>query len=112
MTTGAAETRRMLLPRTGAPAIAHARGRNADNVDVLLNLVTLPVDAAAFDGLPQPARWRELHGRASAKSGSVRSLDLGNRRHTLAVIGYLRKDASAFERLSLAGRMLKEAAGR
>ena len=102
----------MLLPRTGAPAIAHARGRSADNVDVLLNLVTLPLGAAAFDGLPQPARWRELHGRASAKSGSVRSLALGNRRHTLAVIGYLRKDASAFERLSLAGRMLKEAAGR
>ena len=32
--------------------------------------------------------------------------------HTLAVIGYLEPDASTFERLSLAGRMMKEAAGR
>ena len=35
----------------------------------------------------------------------MRSTVLANRRHTLAVLGYLANDASAFERLSLAGRM-------
>ncbi len=75
-------------------------------------LLPLPAPAAAFARLPQSARWRELHGRAPPKSGTVRSTTLGNRAHTLAVLGYLRAQASAFERLTLAARMLKEAAAR
>ncbi len=102
----------MLLPSAHAPAIVHARGRNADNLDVLLAMLTLPASAHALAQLPQSTRWRELHARAPVKSGTVRSTLLGNPRHTLAVLGYLKADASAFERLSLAGRMLKEAAGR
>ena len=102
----------MLLPSARAPAIVHARTRTADNLDVVLAIVTLPLAAGALTKLPQNARWRELHGRSAAKSGTVRTTLLGNRRHTLAVLGYLKKDASPFERLTLAGRMLKEAAAR
>jgi leucyl aminopeptidase len=79
---------------------------------VVLVLAVLPLSASVFSRLPQSARWRALHDRSAAKSGTVRSTLLGNRRGTLAVLGYLKKDASAFERLTLAGRMLKEAAGR
>jgi leucyl aminopeptidase len=102
----------MLLPSARAPAIVHAGARDAGNLDVILAIVPLPPGPAAFSALPQGARWRELHGRSAAKSGAVRSTLLANRHHTLAVLGYLKKDASAFERLSLAGRMLKEAAAR
>ena len=102
----------MLLPSARAPAIVHARTRTADSLDVVLAIVTLPLAAGALAELPQNARWRELHGRSAAKSGTVRTTLLANRRHTLAVLGYLKKDASPFERLTLAGRMLKEAAAR
>src|SRR5579863_4701676 len=102
----------MLLPSARAPAVVHARTRTADNLDVVLAIVTLPLAGGALAELPQPQRWRELHGRSPAKSGSVRTTLLGNRRHTLAVLGYLKKDASPFERLTLAGRMLKEAGAR
>lgn len=90
----------------------HARGRNADELDALLAIVPLPVAAANLRQLPQSARWEQLHARAPARAGTVRSTVLGNRRHTLAVLGYLKSDASTFERLTLAGRMLKEAAAR
>jgi leucyl aminopeptidase len=102
----------MLLPSARAPAIVHARSRAADNLDVVLAIVTLPLSGGVLAELPQGARWRALHARSPAKSGSVRTTLLGNRRHTLAVLGYLKKDASPFERLSLAGRMLKEAGAR
>ncbi len=112
MNTRASEARRsLLLPAQPVPAIVHARGRNADNLDVLLAIVP-PGAAAPLERLPQPARWRELHARAPARSGTVRSAALGNPRHTTAVLGYLRREASTFERLSLAARILKEAAAR
>jgi leucyl aminopeptidase len=102
----------MLLPSARAPAVVHARTRTADNLDVVLALVTLPLANGALAELPQSADWRHLHGRAAAKSGTVRTTLLGNRRHSLAVLGYLKEDASPFERLTLAGRMLKEVAAR
>jgi leucyl aminopeptidase len=101
-----------LLPSAHAPAIVSARGRNVGELDALLALVPLPATAAAFRRLPEPARWRELHARAPARAAGVRTTALSNHRQTLAVLGYLKSDASAFERLSLAGRMLKEAATR
>ena len=102
----------MLLPSSRAPTIVHARSRNADELDVVLAIVALPPAAASWRRCRRPSRWRELHARAAARPGTVRSTLLGNRRHTLAILGYLKSDASAFERLSLAGRMLKEAGAR
>jgi leucyl aminopeptidase len=101
-----------LLPAAHAPAIIRARRHGAAELDALLAIVPYPPSAAAFRRLPESARWRELAARAPAHAGTVRSTVLGNRRHTLAVLGYLGADASTFERLSLAGRMLKEVAAR
>ena len=101
-----------LLPSAHAPAIVSAPGARPAELDALLAMVTLPLSATALRALPEAARWRELNARAPAQAGTVRSTTLGNRRQTLAVLGYLNRDASAFERLSLAGRMLKEAAAR
>jgi len=76
--------------------------------------VLASVDAAprVFADLPEPERWRELHARDKARSGTVRSTTLANQRQTHAVLGYLAPEASPFERLALAGRMLKELGGR
>ena len=101
-----------LLPGAPAPAIVSARTRDVGELDALLAIVPLPATAAAFRHLPESARWRELDARAPARAATVRTTLLSNHRQTLAVLGYLKDDASAFERLSLAGRMLKEAAAR
>ena len=78
----------------------------------MLAIVTLPARPTAFARLPERARWRALDARTPARAGTVRTTTLSNPRQTLAVLGYLNRDASAFERLSLAGRMLKEASAR
>jgi leucyl aminopeptidase len=98
----------VLLPEAHAPAIAVAGKARADDYDAVLAIVAHPATANAFGQLPDSARWRQLDGQAPPRSGTVRTTVLGNRRHTVAVLGYLGRDASAFERLALAGRMLKE----
>jgi leucyl aminopeptidase len=100
----------LLLPRARAPAIVHARRSSAEDLDALLVIVSLPVAADAWRALPQSARWRALHARSAPEAGTVRSTQLGNARQTLAVVGYLKAGASSFERLTLAGRMLKATA--
>jgi leucyl aminopeptidase len=109
---GGRRDERHLLPLAHAPDIVSAARTDAAALDALLLIVPHPPGAAAFRRLPESARWRELDARAPARAGSVRTTVLANRRHTLAVLGYLASDASAFERLSLAGRMLKEAGAR
>ena len=107
------DTRRSLvLPAMHAPAITSGTLQAADKLDVVLAIVALPLAAGALAQLPHSARWQALHARAPARAGTVRSGSLGNSRDTLAVLGYLKSGASAFERLCLAGRMLKEAGAR
>ncbi|MBV8974459.1 MAG: hypothetical protein JOY74_04990, partial [Sinobacteraceae bacterium] len=103
---------RRLLPAGHAPDIVSAARLNVGGLDALLAIVPHPASSAALRRLPESARWRELQQRAPAQPGTVRTTVLANRRHTLAVLGYLASDASPFERLALAGRMLKEAAAR
>ena len=103
---------RSLLPAAHAPDIVSAARLNPASLDALFAIVPYPPSEAALRRLPESARWRELEAHAPPRAGAVRSTALANRRHTLAVLGYLASDASAFERLSLAGRMLKEAAAR
>ncbi|MEJ0035591.1 MAG: leucyl aminopeptidase family protein [Gammaproteobacteria bacterium] len=98
------------LPRvTRARANSSAR---AGQWDAIFTIVADIAQPRAFADLPEPERWRELHARSKPRSGTVRSTALANSRHTLAVVGYLQADASPFERLQLAGRMLKEASAR
>jgi leucyl aminopeptidase len=98
-----------LLPAAGSPEIARARG---GEVDVLLAVMPESAAPASLDKLPESERWRDLLAREPVRAGSVRSTSLANRRQTLAVLGFLRPEPSHFERLALAGRMMKEAAAR
>ncbi|HVY80682.1 MAG TPA: hypothetical protein VG994_06850 [Steroidobacteraceae bacterium] len=101
-----------ISPNLDLPRVTLARAvtspRFATDMDAIF--VVAPADAAprVFADLPEAERWRELHAREKARSGTVRSTTLANQRQTHAVLGYLAPDASPFERLALAGRMLKE----
>ncbi|HYB64850.1 MAG TPA: leucyl aminopeptidase family protein [Steroidobacteraceae bacterium] len=109
-----AALRSVVLPTARPPAITATRITSlaAQQPEALLAIVRLPVAARAFARLPDSARWRELNARSPPRAATVRTTVLGNRRQTLAVLGYLAADASPFERLTLAARMLKEAAAR
>jgi leucyl aminopeptidase len=101
-----------LLPRSSDLVIVKRRDLRADDADAVLALVPDVPGPDVFRHLPEPQRWQDLNARSQPRSGTVRTTALTNRRQTLAVLGYMRTEASAFERLALAGRMLKEAAGR
>jgi leucyl aminopeptidase len=78
-------------------------------------LVVVPAGAAAIAALrrlPDAALWQALHAREAAAPQTCRTGALGNPRQTLLVLGYARANASAFERLQLAGRMLHAVAER
>jgi leucyl aminopeptidase len=100
-----------LLPGALAPAVLD-RSVSAAELDALLCIVPHPGAAAALRSLPESARWQALAARSPVRAGTVRTTTLSNRRQTLAVLGYLAPGASAFERLALAGRMVKESAAR
>ncbi|MBX5462608.1 MAG: leucyl aminopeptidase family protein [Steroidobacteraceae bacterium] len=105
-----------LLPSSDLPRVTHAREtlrpRVANALDVMFVVIPENADSRVFAHLPEPQRWRELHARDKARSGTVRSTALANARQTQAVLGYLREGATPFERLALAGRMMKEASSR
>jgi len=104
-----------LIPELDGPEITRARANwsaGAPRWDAIFVIVVDTIKPATFGSLPEPERWRELHSRTAPRAGAVRSTTLANSRHTLAVLGYLQADASPFERLTLAGRMLKEASAR
>jgi leucyl aminopeptidase len=63
----------------------------------------------ALAGLPYAALWTSLH-RRTRRSGKTPLLvtRLPNERHTIAAVGFLPRGASAFVRLELAGRVMRE----
>jgi leucyl aminopeptidase len=115
-----------LLPLQAPPRIER-RGRLpvrlADSLDAIL--VIIPVDASPelFATLPHAAIWGRMlagrfqdssrtapgpaHGHGPAATG-VRSVNLANARQTRLILGVMPRNASAFETLSLAGRMARE----
>lgn len=108
---GAAARRAVeLLPTTETPEIV--RSRTVGEVDTLLVAMPVSAERESLSKLPEPRRWQDLHARATPRAGTVRSTTLANRRQTFAVLGFLPERATCFERLQLAGRMLKEADGR
>ena len=98
-----------LLPPAGGPQIVRSRG---SEVDALLVVMPESAGPESLEGLPESLRWRDLLAREQARTGTVRTTSLANRRQTLAVLGFLRSEATSYERLALAGRMMKEAAAR
>ena len=105
-----------LLPTTPPPEIVKSRpvgrARAGEEPDALLVIVPDAPEKELFRQLPESERWQELNARSQPRTGTVRTTVLSNRQQTLAVLGYIGVNASTFERLALAGRMLKEAAGR
>jgi leucyl aminopeptidase len=75
-------------------------------------VVMLPASEArsAIAKLPNAALWQRLYqaGRR-AETAPVLHARLSNRRATLMVVGFVPDSASAFQRLALAGRMMREA---
>ncbi|MGH8298878.1 MAG: M17 family metallopeptidase [Steroidobacteraceae bacterium] len=98
-----------LLPPPGGPQVQRSRG---GEVDALFVVMPDSAAAAGCARLPERLRWRDLLARERPRAGAVRTTSLANRRQTLAVLGFVGPESSAFERLALAGRMMKEAAGR
>ena len=101
-----------LLPTATPPEIVKSRARTAGALDALLVVAPVGGEKELFRQLPENERWQELNARAKPRAGTVRTTVLTNRQQTLAVLGYIGTEASTFERLSLAGRMLKEVAAR
>ena len=101
-----------LLPTATPPEIVKARARAADASDALLVIAPMPSEKELFRQLPESERWQELNARTPPRAGTVRTTVLSNRRQTLAVLGYIGAEATTFERLALAGRMLKEVGSR
>jgi leucyl aminopeptidase len=101
-----------LLPSATPPEIVKTRSKAADRLDALLVMVPETSAKELFRQLPENERWQELNARTPPRTGTVRTTVLTNRRQTLAVMGYIGAGASTFERLSLAGRMLKEISAR
>jgi leucyl aminopeptidase len=101
-----------LLPTATPPEIVKTRVRAADALDALLVIAPESHAKELFRQLPENERWQELNARTPPRAGTVRTTVLTNRRQTLAVLGYIGAGATTFERLSLAGRMLKEVSSR
>ncbi len=65
--------------------------------------------AAALAQLPHAALWQSLYRKASrAPTPPLLVARLPNARHTLAAVGFVGAGASAFERLTLAGKLMHE----
>jgi len=65
---------------------------------------------AALAKLPQAALWQRLYqANRRAVPAPILSTHLANRRGTRVVVGFLPESPSAFQRLQLAGRLMREA---
>jgi leucyl aminopeptidase len=85
--------------------------RDCANLDALVVLTT-PADAPFLRRLPESQRWLDLHARERASALKSRSTVLANARQTIAQLAYAKSGASSFERLRLAGQLLRELAPR
>jgi leucyl aminopeptidase len=97
-----------IVPMSGRTGVRRAAG----TLDAIVVVVRDDAGERVFHELPEPDRWRDLRKRAPVRAGEVRTTTLAGSRQALAVLGFLRADATPFERLALAGRLLKEASAR
>jgi len=102
-----------ILPAEKAPKLrirkAPASERGWAGADAVAVLVSDSDPAAALAALPHAALWQALY-RAASRSARTPLLvtRLPNARHTLAAVGFVSGDASAFQRLELAGKLMHE----
>src|SRR4051812_27759306 len=94
-----------LLPLQKPPRLTVKAGlpeaASLDRYDAILLL--LPTDAKPSSGMPGSGRWQTLHAVSKPAHADVRTVTLDNKRQTLGVLGYCRKDADSFELLRVAG---------
>ena len=100
-----------LLPRHDGP---HLRARDTvpttadvDDLDGLLLL--LPIDGEPGTRLPDARRWAALQAQGKPGHGTLRATTLGPAGHCVGAVAWCREDASAFEVLELAGKLVKQA---
>lgn len=105
-----------LLPAQSMPALRRVSVAAPDARLALLDAVCLVLpsvaSASALRGLAHREALATLLERERPAPGKCVTLTLPNPRQTLAVVGVLAEGASAFERLSLAGEMLRAALAR
>lgn len=98
-----------LLPDLRPPRVVRLRSAvtasRIRTLDALL-VIAPPRGEARLRTLPSASTWMFLHKSAEPRSGDVRTSAIGTDGACVAVLGYLDPQASAFERLSLAARML------
>jgi leucyl aminopeptidase len=99
-----------LLPDFGGPTLHAIPGAPTDAALAGLGalLVLLPVDGQP-GRLPEAARWQALHGRQPARHGDVRATTLAQASPCVAALGYCRANATPFEVLSVAGKLVRQA---
>ncbi|HTV79400.1 MAG TPA: leucyl aminopeptidase family protein [Steroidobacteraceae bacterium] len=112
-----------LLPPGRSPRIerlGRLSARFADSVDAILAITPVDASPELFATLPHAQIWaRMLAGRtrssrsaggrtAAAAAGAIRTGNLANARQTRLILGVMPRNASAFETLSLAGRMARD----
>ncbi|HEY6453093.1 MAG TPA: M17 family metallopeptidase [Steroidobacteraceae bacterium] len=85
--------------------------RTAATLDGLVVLAA-PDEVRLWSRLPEPQRWLGLRGRAKPAALKWHTATLGNARQTQVLLGYVKTDASSFERLSFAGALMRELGGR
>ncbi|HEX9207516.1 MAG TPA: M17 family metallopeptidase [Steroidobacteraceae bacterium] len=88
--------------------LSEAAVARADGAVLLLEKSATPAKALA--GLPHAGLWQALYAAQSrgGQDAPILVTRLPNRRHTLAVVGFVKPGASGFERLALAGKLAGE----
>jgi leucyl aminopeptidase len=85
--------------------------RRVAALDALV-VLSAAADVAFLRRLPEPRRWLGLHARDRPIALTSRNTTLANGRQTFAQLAYVKPGASSFERLTLAGKLLRELAPR
>ena len=105
-----------LLPDQPTPALRRTSTaptpKRLAELDAWCLVVAPDAPPAGLEGLPHAEAIRALLARARPRTGKTATLSLPTPRQTLLVVGVLAESASAFERLSLAGEMLRAALAR
>jgi leucyl aminopeptidase len=112
-----------LLPAQAPPKIerlGRLSARAADSFDAILVIIPADASPAVFSALPHAPLWGQMYARrapagrrtaaekAGLTPGTIRSINLSNTHQTRLILGVMARNASAFEVLSLAGRMVRD----
>ena len=114
-----------LLPAQATPRIerlARLSARVAEGLEAILVIIPADTSPAVLDSLPHAPSWARMYARrsgarrgaahkATPAAGSIRSITLDNVAQTRLILGVVARNASAFEVLTLAGRMARDLGG-